>query len=496
MKRIPAYRPSILLILVLFLACLGGTISAAYSQEPEARKVFVIPVSGTVDPGMAAFIERAHEQASSHPDAVVILKIDTFGGRVDSALQIVDTMLKFSKEQTIAFVSPKAISAGALIALSCGRLAMASGSTIGDVAPIMQSSEGPKELGEKFQSPIRAKFRALAERNGYPVPLVEAMVTKKKEILQVKTTDGNLRYLDSQQFDDLSKSEKEKVVSKKTIVEAGELLTMHDTEAMEYGFSLMTTDSISSLLNELDIGAYEITRIEESWSETMVRLIDSIAPILMMIGLAGLYIELKSPGFGFPGAAGVFCLALVFLSQYLVGLATYTEFFILAAGIILMGVEVFVLPGFGIAGFGGIVLIVIGMILAMQDFVVPDPSIPWQTDILIDNGVRVLGSYVVAMIAGLLFIRYVMPRIPSSREGPYLAATLKDARAETRETQFVRPGDTGLALTYLRPSGKAEINDEMFDVITENQFLEKGTPIKVIDIQGNRIIVDKKEGLS
>lgn len=493
MNSIPAPRPRIVFFLCLVMLCFGWPANSPDAESRAGTKVYVIPVSDTVDPGMAAFIERARQKVSQHPDAIAILEINTFGGRVDSALRIVDTMLKFPKDKTIAYVSPKAISAGALIALSCSDLAMAPGSTLGDVAPIMQSSEGVRELGEKFQSPIRAKFRALAERNGYPVPLVEAMVTKEKEVFEIKTEDGTTRYLDAQQYADMPEDEKAAVASKKTVVEKGELLTMHDEEARAYGLSMMTAISIEDLLARLGVEGYELTRIEESWSEALVRLIDGIAPILMMIGLAGLYIEIKSPGFGVPGAVGVLCLALVFLSQYLVGLANYTEFFILVAGILLLGVEVFVLPGFGLPGFAGMVLIVVGIVLAMQDFVVPDPSIPWQKDLLIENAVRVLGAYVAAMIAGLLFIRYVMPRIPSSREGPYLAASLEGAHADSRETQMVSAGDTGVALSYLRPSGKAEINDEMFDVITENQFLEKGTPIRVIDIRGNRIIVDKKE---
>ena len=493
MHQNPVFRPRIVVFLCLLLMGSGWLAARPDARNEADRQVFVIPISGTVDPGMAAFVERARQEVSQNPGAPAVFEINTFGGRVDSALEIVDTLLKIPGDQTIAYVSPKAISAGALIALACGNLAMAPGSTIGDVAPIMQSSEGPRELGEKFQSPIRAKFRALAERNGYPAALVEAMVTKEKHVLEVTMTDGTTVYMDAQQFEDLSENEKTAVTSKKTIVEAGELLTLHDAEALSYGLSMMTVDSIDALLSNLDMAAYERIRIEETWSEALVRFIDGIAPILMMIGLAGLYIEIKSPGFGVPGAVGVFCLALVFLSQYLVGLAHYTEFFLLLAGLILMGVEMFVLPGFGIAGFAGIVFIVIGMVLAMQDFVVPDPSLPWQKDLLIENGVRVLGAYLVAMVAGLMFIRYVMPKIPSSREGPYLAASLKDAHADAKDTQVVHPGDTGVALTYLRPSGKAEINDERVDVITENQFLEKGTLVKVIDIRGNRIIVDRKD---
>ncbi|MFW6081514.1 MAG: NfeD family protein [Desulfosalsimonas sp.] len=463
------------------------------AEEKSATKVYLIPVSGTVDPGMAAFIERARQEVSKEPGSLAVLEIDTPGGRVDSALQIVDTLLKFPEDQTIAYVSPMALSAGALIALSCSDLAMSPGSTIGDVAPIMQSGEGPRELGEKFQSPIRAKFRALAKRNGYPSALVEAMVTKEKEVFEVKTADGSTRYLDSAGYEDLIQSEKDTITSKKTVVQKGELLTMNDSEALSYGFSMMTAGSVEAVLESLDIVGYELTRIEETWSESLVRFIDGIAPILVMIGLVGLYIEVKAPGFGLPGAVGIASLSLVFFSQYLVGLAHYTEFFILIAGLILIGVEVFVLPGFGIAGFAGMVLIAAGMVLSMQDFVLPDPSAPWQKDLLIENGVQVLGAYITAMIAGLLFIRYVMPRIPSSREGPYLSSSLKGARAESRETSLISRGDTGVALTGLRPSGKAEIKGEMFDVITENQFLEKGTQLKVIDIRGNRIVVDRKE---
>ncbi|MCF8110242.1 MAG: ATP-dependent Clp protease proteolytic subunit [Desulfobacteraceae bacterium] len=493
MNRTPILQPACIFFLCLVLACTGWLIAGQAKGDESGKKVFVVPVSGTVDPGMAAFIKRVHRENSKHPDSIVILEIDTPGGRVDSALDIVDTMLKFPRGQTIAYVSPMALSAGAMIALSCSDLAMAPGSTIGDVAPIMQTGEGPRELGEKFQSPIRAKFRALAERNGYPAALVEAMVTKDKEVFEIKTDNGETLYLDSEQYEDMVQNEEIAIISKKTVVPKGELLTMHDSEAMSYGFSSMTAESLEAVLEKFGLSDYELRRIEPTWSETMTRFIDKIAPILVLIGLIGLYIEVKAPGFGLPGAVGVLCLSLVFFSQYLAGLADYTEFFILVTGIVLIGVEVFVLPGFGIAGFAGMVLIVIGIILAMQDFVLPDPSLPWQKDILLENGIRVLGSYVLAMIAGLVFIRYVMPRIPSSREGPYLASSLKGAKAETRETGMVRPGDTGVAITFLRPSGKAEINNEMFDVITENQFIDKDTPVKVIDIRGNRIIVDRRE---
>ena len=458
------------------------------AQQPQGRPVFVIPVSGTVDPGMSAFLYRACREATKSTNSLVVFEIDTFGGRVDSALEIVDTLLTVPAERSIAFVKKKAISAGALIALSCGELAMRPATTIGDTAPIVYSQEGPQMMGEKFQSPIRAKFRALARRNGYPEALAEAMVTPEKIVYAVEI-DGEKKYMDAQAFEDLTSEEKDRVTDKRTVVEKGELLTMSAAEALELGFSSMTVSSIDAMLEKRGGGPFARSRIEPSWSETMVRYIGSIAPILMMIGLAALYMEMKAPGFGIPGLVGLACLGVVFLNQYMVGLADYTELLIIVLGLVLMGVEVFVLPGFGIAGFAGIVCLIIGLILTFQDFVIPDPNIPWETEILLNNVIKVVGAYVVSFILGLFFIRYVLPRLSTATEGPYLTSSLKDAHSDSRETRRVHVGDTGVAMTALRPSGKVKIGTDVFDVVTENEFIERDAPVVISEISGNRVIV-------
>ncbi len=454
------------------------------------NRVYVVPVSGTVDPGMAAFIKRAVDARSDHPEALFVLELDTFGGRVDSALEIVDTLLSVPKDRTIAFVKTKAISAGALIALACGKLVMRGNTSIGDCAPITYSKEGPKMLGEKFQSPLRAKFRALAKRNGYPETLAESMVTAGMVVYAV-TMDGKTVYMDSQAFDDLSPAEKARVSSKKTVVGKGELLTMNDSEAAAFGFSRMSIDTIDGMLDRMGIQDVERIRIEESWSETLVRLIGSIAPVLLMIGLAALYIEIKSPGFGIPGIVGIICLALVFLNQYLVGLADYTEFLLAILGLILLGFEVFVIPGFGITGIAGLLLIAAGAVLAFQNFVIPDPSFPWQAELLVKNILHVLGALFMAIIVALLVLRYLLPRLSIVAEGPYLEATLEASHAVSEEAARANVGDTGIAMTFLRPSGKVRIRGDIFDVITEGEFLEKGTRVKITEIKGNRVIVSR-----
>ncbi len=479
------------LLLILTAILIWAWAGLLHSQETGSsrQKVYLVPAAGTVDPGMAAFLERALTDTAKDPDALVILDMDTFGGRVDSAFEIVDHVLNIPKGKTIAYVSKKAISAGALIALACRELVMRPQTTIGDVAPIIYSNEGPKMMGEKFQSPIRAKFRSLAKRNGYPETLTEAMVTADMTVYEV-VIDGEKQYMDKVTYEDLPESEKEKITTKRTVVAEGELLTMDDVEARELGFSKMSADTIEEMLSRMGIEDYEIVKIEEVWSETFVRLINSIAPILMMIGLAGLYMELQAPGFGLPGIVGIICLGLVFFNQYLVGLANYTELMLITLGLLAMGYEIFVLPGFGIAGFTGIGLISIGMILSFQDFVLPDPELPWQFEILVRNLTLVLGSFVSAFVGSLFVMRYVFPSLSAiTKEGPYLAANLRTSRADSEETILVRIGDSGMAETFLRPSGKVRVRGETVDAISEGEFIERGSPIKIIALKGNRVIV-------
>lgn len=484
------YEKKLLLFLALFSFLFVFISNHTAMGDASTQKVYVIPVSGNVEPGMAAFLKRAFRDISDDTESLVVIEMDTFGGRVDSALDMVDTLLNVSKSKTIAFVANKAISAGALIALACNELVMKKNTTIGDCAPITYSEQGPKMMGEKFQSPLRAKFRTLAKRNGYPVKLAESMVTAEMEVYEVKMA-GKTRYMDSREFEELSPEEKKRVQSKRTVVAKGELLTMDDAEAHELGFSRMSVSNMDEMLQKMGITDYELIRIQETWSETLVRFIGSIAPILMMIGLAALYIEIKAPGFGLPGLVGITCLALVFLNQYLVGLADYTELLFIMTGMVLLGFELFVTPGFGVAGFLGLICISLGMTLGFQDFVIPDPSLPWQKELLINNITQVLGAFLCAFVLSLIFLQYIFPKLSKIIKGPYLDATLETAHADSREAGAVSVGNTGIVMTSLRPSGKVKINGEVFDVVTQGEFMNKGTLVKVMEIKGNRIIVSK-----
>jgi membrane-bound serine protease (ClpP class) len=417
--------------------------------------------------------------------------MDTFGGRVDSAFQIVDTLLTIPVGKAIAYVEKRAISAGALIALSCSELVMKHTTTIGDCAPIIVSNEGPQMLGEKFQSPIRAKFRTLAKRNGYPEAVAEAMVSSDMAIYKVEMTDGRTVYMNSMDYEDLTEAEKKKVRAKKTVVDKEKLLTMDDQEALEFGFSKMSVASVEEMLEKKGIRDYRLIRFQESWSEQLVRFITAIAPVLMILGFAGLYIEMQTPGFGVPGIAGIICLALVFFGQYLAGLANYTELLIIIIGIMLLGVEMFVLPGFGIAGFAAIAMLAAGMILSLQDFVLPSPEIPWEAELLKKNVITVLGSLLGSVVFIFIFFRYIFPKLSSVVKGPYLTQTLAQSHVDSDGCFPISAGDKGVVIKPLRPAGIVKIGAELYDVVSDGEFIAKGERVVVAEIQANRIMVSR-----
>jgi membrane-bound serine protease (ClpP class) len=475
----------IIIMITLFLLL----ISTGYSETGK-KNATIIPVSGMIDPGLKTFIERATDEAVAASTDIIIYEMDTFGGEVEAALEISDIITAIPDSiLTIAYVKTKAISAGALIALSCNKLVMKQNTTIGDCAPIMQGQEGPKMLGEKFQSPLRAKFRSLAKKNNYPSRLAEAMVSDNLEIIRIETPDGE-KDISGTEFNDLNEKEKLAIVKKRTIVEKGKLLTMDAHEARELGFTGLIVDTFDDLLKSYNIQkplkTMEITR-----SEASVRFIRKVAPVLMLIGLAGIGLEIKSPGLIWPAAIGIFCLGLVFGSQYLVGMANYIELILFAAGVILLFIEINFIPGFGVFGVTGLVLVFISLILSFQNFVLPKPEFPWQMETLENNLLRVafsvIGSLVLFLIMGKWLVtssglrRLVLNDSEMKTEGYVAAQTGIDSLL----------GKQGIAESTLRPAGTAIIEKIRYDVITNGEFIEKGTALKVTSTQGNRIVVEK-----
>ncbi|PIE62745.1 MAG: serine protease [Desulfobacter postgatei] len=451
--------------------------------------VHIIPVSGMVEPGMAAYLKRVVSDLEKDEAAILVFAMDTFGGRVDAAFDIVQTISTVPKERTIAYVEKRAISAGALIALSAGTLIMRENTLIGDCAPIVQTSEGHKEAGEKTQTVLRAQFRTLAKRNNYPQVLAESMVSKSMEVYKV-TWENRSEYMDKTSWQELSEEEKAKVTRKTTIVSKGELLTMDDKEAADLGFSRQSVTTLDQALEVMGYGSSQKIEVSENWSENFVRWLQPFLPILMILGIGAVYTEIKAPGFGIPGIVGIICLGFVFFNQYLVGLADYTEILVFIIGFLLLGMEMFVLPGFGIAGVSAIIVLAAGLVLSFQNFVLPDPNLPWQGDLMMKNLGLVMGSALGALLVSMSVVRFVLPKLSKIVQGPYLDATLRDSRAEPTEALGISDGDEGISLTTLRPSGKVRIRDRKVDAVTQGDFIGPGTPVRVVQVTAGHVIVE------
>ncbi len=248
------------LTLLAVVLCAGPGVLRA--QETGRPTVIVVPVSGEVGPGLARSVKQALRKGHEYRDVVFVLEIDSYGGQVGAALDIVDTVLNVRPARTIAYVKTKAISAAALIALACQEIYMNEGATLGDCEPIVMTLGGPKTVGEKVQSPLRAKMRTLAEANGYPSRLAEAMVTKGAAVYRIESVDG-VRFVDSAQVAELD-LDSQAVAGRTTVVGTGQLLTMSASEALTYGFSSRTVGSLEEVLGTLGTGDYRLLRMPSS----------------------------------------------------------------------------------------------------------------------------------------------------------------------------------------------------------------------------------------
>ncbi len=483
------YTFAIVTFLLLFKVASADSLTLAPAKT--TTQVYIIPLHGDVEPAMASFLSRSLTSIKDETNALIIIEMDTFGGRVDAALEIVDTLLFSAHHPTIAYVKTKAISAGALISLSCKKLYMKKGTTIGDCAPLMMTNEGPKMLGEKFQSPLRAKFRALAKQNNYPSAIAESMVSDNMLVYKITRKDSTIDFMDSTTLAELSDKDRLTIARKNTVVSRGKLLTMNDDEAHDLKLSQASVSSIEEVIAREGITNYTTIRITESWSEKFVRWLTKITPILLIIGFGALYIEFKSPGFGLPGILGIAILALVFLGQFMVGLANYSEILLFVIGVLLIGVEMFVVPGTLIAGSLGVVAIGLGILLSLQNFVIPSPSMPWQKELLINNVLMILFSLAGALFVSFSFVLLVLPRLGKVFKGPYLSETLATSHADSTEIRDIAIGAKGVALSLLRPAGKARVDNRVFDVTADGSFIEKDAAVRVTFVSKNKITVTK-----
>lgn len=429
---------SLLRPLALMLAL--GAAPAAAQQE---RVVYRIPVTGTVEMGLAPYVERALEEAAKAGAAAAVLDLDTPGGRVDAAERISDAIAD-SPIPTYAWVNRRAFSAGALIALSTDRVYMRPGSVMGAATPV--TGDGAR-APEKIVSAMRSEFRALAEARGLDPRVAEAMVDEEIAIPGV--------------------------------VERGKLLSLSAAEAQRIGYAA-DAESWEALMQRIGAPGARVVEVPANWAERAVRFLTHplVAPFLLTLGFLGLLVEMKTPSFGLAGAAGLASLALFFGSHLILGLAGWETVILFAGGIVLLAVEAFVLPGFGVAGVLGGLAVVASLMLSMVG------RMPTTGDLLTAAGV-VMASLVMLGVAVWLLV----DRLPRDGRMALRARTSSDDGYVSSRRRVELVGMDGVAVTDLHPSGTAQFGDERVDVVSEGTFVEAGTAVRVVRADGYRHVV-------
>ncbi len=428
-------------------------------------QVYILEVKGTIDMGLAYFFERQIPALNQAGGDAIILDIDTFGGRVDAATMMKNALLN-SKIQTYAFINTKAISAGSLISLACDTIIMRSGATMGATTVVDGQSQ---KAGEKAQSYMREEMASTAESKGRNPDIAMAMVDESLDIDTLVSAEGDTLFLD-----DIEGANE------------GKLLTLRTSTAMKYGMADYQMDSMTEVLDHFGFSDKDIVYVVPTWSEAVVRFLTDpiVSSLLMTLGFLGLIFEIQSPGWGIPGSVGLLALFLFFSTSFIANLASMMEVLFLIGGIVLLGIEAFVIPGFGVVGILGMIVMIYAMFTMLL------PMAPTSGDVN-----AALWGLVIAIIGGLFGLGLMIKRMLKTKAWSRISLAETETRSEGYSGSLgleEMVGKSGVALTALRPAGTALIEGKRLDVVTPGTFIEIDTEITIIRIDGNRVVVDKK----
>jgi membrane-bound serine protease (ClpP class) len=388
--------------------------------------------------------------ASDEGIDAILVDINTLGGRLDAMIEIRDAIVD-SPVLTIGYVNPRAISAGALIAIACDSLYMAPGGSIGAATPV--SGESGEKASEKVVSYGRTEFRSTAESKGRPAGLAEAMVDESVEI------EG--------------------------VIEEGKLLTLTATRAVELDFAEAVLETRAAVLARSGLERAEIRTLTPNWAENFIRFLNNpvIAGILMAVIFFGIIAEVQTAGWGVPGTAALLSLGLFLGGRFVVGLVGFEELLLLLLGVTLMLVEVLAIPGFGVVGILGIVCLLASLTMALLGHA------PTLSDVV--AALYIMASSMVgAVVASLVLFRFV-GRTPMWSRVKLATAQPTDEGWVASEIDTSLVGLEGVAATDLRPAGAVTIAGKRYDVVSEAEFIERGARVRVLAHEGYRIVVQE-----
>ena len=428
------------------------TIFCSFSFAQET-KVFLMKIDAEIDPRTNRYSELALAEAEEIGADIVIIEMDTYGGAVNDADDIRTRILEFEKPVYV-YINKDAASAGALISIACDSIYMAAGASIGAATVVVATGQAAPD---KYQSYMRSIMRSTAEANGRDPQIAEAMVDEEIEI--------------------------------DSITEAGKVLTFSTSEAIKYDFCEAQVKSVEDILKRQGIENYELVEFRLSATERIIRVFLNpfVSGILILVIIGGIYFELQTPGVGFPILASIIAAILYFVPYYLNGLAANWEIIMFFVGVILLILEVFVIPGFGVAGIGGILLMVAALILVMlnNDFF----------DFSFVNGdeiVKAAAATLSGLLASILLMFFGGVRLTQTAVFKKISLEDTQQKSEGYTSNFNQHsylGMKGTTYTVLRPSGKIFVDGELKDAFTRGEFIEKDKRVEVIDESGTSLKV-------
>ena len=440
-----------------FLVYISIAISFIYCDT-----VYRVPINGTIDLGLPPFIKRTIAEAELNKIDAIIFDINTFGGRVDAATQIKDAILS-SEVTTIAFINRRAISAGALISLSCEKIFMTGGALIGAATAVDMSG---KKGSEKVISFMREEMASTAEKRGRNKAIARGMVDEELTFSKLFIEGDSINVNDIEGRKD------------------GKLISLTTDQALKYKIADGEAEDVNLVLASLGYDNVTIIEKGENWSEDIVRFLTNpvVASLLTTFGFLGILFELQSPGWGIPGFVGLTCLILSLSASYIAQLATMSDMLFIFAGVGMVLLEILVIPGFGIIGISGFGLMIYGLYLLLL------PDIPVGEEIV----GQAMDGFFIGLLGAIIGLFLLIRIMIKTKFWEQLTAPNIQNKTDGYENSFgweTLEGKEGVTDTDLHPSGWVKVGDEKIFVVSQGEFLGKGTDIVVVSVDGNRVVV-------
>ncbi len=441
----------------IYLILTGIYFASANFQVNAQDKavVMVLEIKSDIDPRSNRYVTLALEKAKSISADYLVIEMDTYGGVLTDADDIRTMLLEYHKP-VFVYINKDAASAGALISIACDSIYMAPGSSIGAATVVYQDGEAAPD---KYQSYMRSIMRSTAEAKGRDPKIAEAMVDQNLEV------EG--------------------------ISEIGEVITFSTSEAITHGYCEAEVNSLEEILTRNAIKNYTIERYELGLAERIIAffLNPFVSGILILVIIGGIYFELQTPGVGFPIMASIIAMILYFTPYYLNGLAENWEIALFFVGIILIALEVFVIPGFGIAGVLGLIFTIGSLILVMLNNDNFDFSFVGFNEIFVALSAALLG-----LLGGFVLMFVGGVQLTNTKFFKKIALVDKQESSEGYNANIQAEsmlGKKGKAFTILRPSGKIMIDDELFDAYTRGSYINQNEEVIVIGEEGTSLKVKK-----